>query len=670
MPYSVESEAWEARIAPWEYVLSTTSKLLGRTGELTVIRHLARDESPDRKSRASRTRSALYVQACPGGLDDYFTFDLERQRVRDSLGLELDELINPTLEQLRAHVADTSPALIHIAGLDAHQAAQVIEREREDLDPDGSLLTGWSSRDGVVLTGSKGEPAQIDAEHLALALTAGGAPPELVYANVYNSASRVCAMVVADGARHAIGFQDTIDDELAERLLSGFYSDYQNADWQALPAFDEAIRSLRRAPQRMVGTGIVLWSDHALLQAEVGEAQTYATRQSQVRAAPIEVAKNDTYDWLKLDIRARREINYSLMHNRLGCLFDSFKLHKNRSGMLRGLEIEVNLHVGADSFPYRGRWDLADTTPLNLASEISVPLTSDLIRTVQEPIRTSLFIEIRHEDRLVCRETQRVTLLPADEWKDTDADRLWLPSFVLPGDPGVARVIDQAQWHLMTLTDDRTAGFDGYQSVDVSDLDGTMENVDLQVQAMWAAIVHHFQVRYINPPPTYSVDGQRLRTPTQVLAGGRGTCIDLALLIAACLEYVDIHPVVFLLEGHAFAGYWRWEEHRKEFFEVTYTKSVDEEELRTSTGTTQGTRRWVVGKPDYRDVLHRMRENKLFPIEAVGLTTHGSFWEAIDEGFENLRSPGEFHSMIDVRTARDASVTPLPIKEGPFDDHR
>ena len=59
--------------------------------------------------------------------------------------------------------------------------------------------------------------------------------------------------------------------------------------------------------------------------------------------------------------------------------------------------------------------------------------------------------------------------------------------------------------------------------------------------------------------------------------------------------------------------------------------------------------------------------NRLFPIESVELTTHGSFWDAVDKGVENLRDQGEFHSMVDIQRAREDNVTPLPIKEDPTD---
>ena len=68
--------------------------------------------------------------------------------------------------------------------------------------------------------------------------------------------------------------------------------------------------------------------------------------------------------------------------------------------------------------------------------------------------------------------------------------------------------------------------------------------VDQQVQAIWTALVNEYRLQYINPPPAYSQQSQRLRTPSEILASKSGTCIDLALLIASCLEYIGVYPGV------------------------------------------------------------------------------------------------------------------------------
>ena len=54
--------------------------------------------------------------------------------------------------------------------------------------------------------------------------------------------------------------------------------------------------------------------------------------------------------------------------------------------------------------------------------------------------------------------------------------------------------------------------------------------------------------------------GQRVRLPHIVLEQKQGTCLDLAVLYAACLEAVGLFPLLFFIKEHAFAGCWLEEE--------------------------------------------------------------------------------------------------------------
>jgi hypothetical protein len=67
---------------------------------------------------------------------------------------------------------------------------------------------------------------------------------------------------------------------------------------------------------------------------------------------------------------------------------------------------------------------------------------------------------------------------------------------------------------------------------------------------------------------------------------------------------------------------------------------------------------------DYAEVVGLTRSGDVVPIETVDLTQHIGFWEAVDDGMDNLRSKREFSSMIDVqyaRTNKTKPVTPLPL---------
>ena len=185
----------------------------------------------------------------------------------------------------------------------------------------------------------------------------------------------------------------------------------------------------------------------------------------------------------------------------------------------------------------------------------------------------------------------------------------------------------------MALRDDPSAGFDGYQSTDVEHPDRRDEGVDMQVRAIWAALSFDLPLNYINPPPVFTQGSQRLRTPSDVVNGKAGTCIDLALLFAACLEYVDIYPVLFVLTDHAFPGYWRNEQSYQDFLSMQ----------KAPEGTEDGYAQYDASalaqkKLRFSEVRQWVRDGMLVPVETVWLTAHRGFAEAVDAGIENLRS--------------------------------
>jgi hypothetical protein len=138
----------------------------------------------------------------------------------------------------------------------------------------------------------------------------------------------------------------------------------------------------------------------------------------------------------------------------------------------------------------------------------------------------------------------------------------------------------------------------------------------------------------------------------------------LALLLAACLEYAGIYPVIFLLTDHAFPGYWRSEEARQDFITLRskpVIAAADSGVNKIDTISPTPMKPWVF--TSYAEVVQLAREGDIVPIETVWLTQHEGFWDAVDEGMTDLRSKREFSSMIDIQGARSYTtpVTPLPI---------
>ena len=139
------------------------------------------------------------------------------------------------------------------------------------------------------------------------------------------------------------------------------------------------------------------------------------------------------------------------------------------------------------------------------------------------------------------------------------------------------------------------------------------ESVDLQVRAIWSALMLDFPLAYINPPPTFTDKSQRIRTPSDTIAGRRGTCIDLAVLLAACLEYVDIHPVIVLLLGHAFPAYWRHSDYLEHFMsgQGVHLPAPDEQLDPDYVSALLGKGgRWSLGKGHYKKIVQALERVK------------------------------------------------------------
>jgi hypothetical protein len=130
-------------------------------------------------------------------------------------------------------------------------------------------------------------------------------------------------------------------------------------------------------------------------------------------------------------------------------------------------------------------------------------------------------------------------------------------------------------------------------------------------------------------------------------------------MLCACLEYVDIWPVMFLLTGHAFPGYWRSEELHERFQHFGTARDVGGGEVRGGASTDSNEAAYIAS--DYLEIKALVDRGDLVPLETVWLTNFSSFEESQAEGLRNLRSRREFQSMIDIKRARDEGVVPLPM---------
>jgi hypothetical protein len=658
----------------WEFLLSEATRVEGRTSSYLITRLL------DNKRPATKQPQpgyVLFVESAPGKLGEAYEFDTERERINAAVCADdnctMSFLLTPTPSELASGVRSHPWKAIHVTGLDVHHAAQylgdIYDREEKKNSDTWKKITDPSGRmlDGMILTDRNVAELPVRFDELAALIVDQEHPPQVVTMNLYHSGARIARELVRCGAQAALGFLDEINDEAAERFFQEFYTAWCRpvepltitqafvAAWQALSS------------DNLYGTGIVIWmgrrqieefrSSFASLAPSAPTAPPAPTAESdgdpkEILAIPIERV-------LQVDCSIPPEVNYSLLHNDRP-LLDKLTLTPLVRQPLRDITVRVELNVGAQSYPYRYTRPELSKTQLALASEVKIPLTTNLQRSLRERVHSTVYVKVTCGGRTAYEETKRVTLIPVDEWLDDTNNNPWLPSFVLPRDPAVVKIIAVSRRYLIGIEDDPAAGFDGYQSTgDVG--------IDNQVRAIWTALVNEFRLQYVNPPPTYSRWNQRLRTPSEILDTGSGTCIDLALLFASCLEYIDIHPVVVLLSGHAFVGYWRSERARSQLVGVKriprHAPVVGSRVARKAALPYVDPYGWSLGKLSYDEIVGFVTAGDLVLLEATMLTSASSFSDAVEEGRANMRSRREFDSLLEILLARSArpSVTPLPI---------
>jgi len=666
-----------ARRMPWESLLTMAARKYQNHERFVVYRRLLGLPSHSETAALEAPVKALFVESAPGKLLSIYNFDLEYLAVQTYLvGVELSRLRHPSLDELRAHVGKNKPSIIHLTGIDGYQGFQLLK----ELQDNGAASAAKAEigqeptrpKEGVYFRDDSGQPKVESLEAVAEALCAGGHRPLLVTFNLWNSSAGLAAATVKMGAAAAIGFQDFIDDTVAEIFFANlFFAWSRNPSTPLLEAFDHAVRELHAYTGKVRGSGVTLWTREPLLD------KTPATP---LHLPPLKLKKRANRGRgdgapdavLHFDVQPYPALNYSVLHNSPRQMFETFRIYKFSPDPVKDIRVEVNLSMGAETFGFRGTFTMEHHI-LDLSERIAVGLTSSLTRSLRESVRTTVFVRVTvgPNDERFC-DTFDVSLLAVDEWKDDQMSVIFLPSFVLPRDPLISSVIANAQRYLMALADDFSQGFDGYQSRDDHPEDPASA-LEVQARAIWYALQHDFALKYINPPPTFSDYSQRLRTPSDILKGGRGTCIDLALVLAACFEYVGLRPVIFLMKGHAFVGYWTGEDRQDEFRTTTNEPLLSEPDDLTRLPSDQERLEaenpdsfvprvvWVFDKFRRRQIVEAVERGDLVALEATYLTNGGGFSDACEVGVANLNNEREFESMIDITLAREESVTPLPL---------
>lgn len=158
------------------------------------------------------------------------------------------------------------------------------------------------------------------------------------------------------------------------------------------------------------------------------------------------------------------------------------------------------------------------------------------------------YIEARANaiDGITAHNTNSIEVLAHNEWGGTRGLPELLAAFVQPNSLTVDRLLGMASEVLKDA--DSSLSFDGYQSKN-------RERVWKQVSAIFV-ILSTQGLQYGVPPASFESAGQKIRSVERILDAHMSTCLDSAVLMAACFEQAGLNAVIFFKDGHAWVGVW------------------------------------------------------------------------------------------------------------------
>jgi hypothetical protein len=312
--------------------------------------------------------------------------------------------------------------------------------------------------------------------------------------------------------------------------------------------------------------------------------------------------------------------------------------YQNAVPIIRDLAIEnglgrdladISVHLAAEPpFLTPGVWRIdriADQAVHHIRS-LDLKLDPAFLAGINASRRGELRIHIEAAGETIAEHSVEINLLPPSHWGGVNSAPELLAAFVRPTEPSVDVILREASGKLAAAG--RDEAMDGYRK-------GTKARAWEIADAIWAALVSH-SIAYVLPPKSFERSGQQVRGPSDILSRKVGTCLDLTLLYASCLEQAGLNPILALTEGHSFVGIWLVDE---DFSSLV----VDDPQM----------------------LRKRVQLEEMVVVETTLMTgSHPArFKQAVEAAkkliVEDAASP--FELAIDVRRARAAKIRPLDL---------
>lgn len=328
---------------------------------------------------------------------------------------------------------------------------------------------------------------------------------------------------------------------------------------------------------------------------------------------------------ISFSIQMTGAINYAMQQNYIPVV-RSIILTNNTEEIIRDITVKIS---SEPEFIKPFRTDISQLIPGEPVeiSPVKLVISSEFLFSLTERLNGNIHIEVLSGGEKLVEADSEIALLPYDYWQGHYILPELTAAFVTPNHPRIDEVTAKAGMYLKKWTGDPS--FTGYQSRNPN-------VVKKQIAAIYAALQEE-NIAYRNPPASFERLGQRVRMPYTVLGQKGGTCLDLSLLMASCLEAVGLNPLVIVITGHAFCGCWLEEQ----TFDDCAVDDISALTKRTADGM-----------------------DMLCLTECTDYTAgkNTDFDHAEKHANDHLIDPSAFNVAIDIRRCRGNGIRPMPAR--------
>ncbi|MFM7259186.1 MAG: DUF4011 domain-containing protein, partial [bacterium] len=222
----------------------------------------------------------------------------------------------------------------------------------------------------------------------------------------------------------------------------------------------------------------------------------------------------------------------------------------------------------------------------------------------------------------VAHATHRIAIAPETHWSGMTTHCESLAAFVTPNSPAIAEILRDAARRLNEKTG--SGALDGY-------LSQSAERVQRIAESCYEALAAR-GISYVVLQASFEKEGQKVRTPADVLREQLANCLDLSVTLASLLEACGLWPMLVLGDGHATVAFATIDEH--------FADAVHE-------GASRLENRRALGEVRIVEATALCGEPK-------------SFGDALSAGERWLCALSDQSRVIDVRAARRAGFHPMP----------